>query len=321
MNKTAKIWLITAVSLIILGCILFAVIMSLNQWDLTKLSTVKYVTNTYTATNDFSNISINSDTADIQFTLSTNDKCVIVCYEEETAKHDVFVVDDTLTIRVANEKKWYEYIGLNFSKPKITIYLPKLEYQTLNIIESTGDVEIPETFLFDKIDIHISTGDVKNFASATSLIQIKTSTGDIEVKNMTSGGVDLSVSTGKITADNIVCNHYFVAEVSTGDCTIENIKCKGFSSRGTTGDIDLNHVIAEENIYIERDTGDIAFKNCDASVVEMTASTGDIIGSFLTSKNIVANTSTGRVDVPKALSGGKCVLTTSTGDIMVSISQ
>lgn len=318
MATTTKIWLITAVSLVILGCTLFAVVMSLNSWDFTRLSTVKYATNTYTATTDFSNISIDSDTADIQFTPSTNDKCVVVCYEEEHAKHDVYVQDDTLTIRVANEKRWYEYIGINFSKPKITVYLPKLEYQTLRINERTGDIEIPKTFLFDKIDIHISTGDIKNYASAKSYIQIKTSTGDIEVKNITAGSVSLSASTGKIIADSINCKYYFVTEVTTGECTIGNVKCNGFSSIGTTGDLDFRNVIAEESMQIERDTGDIAFKNCDAAVVQMTTSTGDITGSFLTDKVIVANTSTGRIDVPESFSGGKCILTTSTGNIKIT---
>ena len=321
MSKPTKIWLMTAVSLIILGLILFTVIIAVNHWDFTKLSTVKYETNTYTATRDFSNISVNSDTADIKFQLSDNDKCVIVCYEEENGKHSVYVQDDTLTIRLVNEKKWYEYIGITFSKPQITVYLPKLEYHTLTINENTGDVEIPKVFLFNKIDVHISTGEVKNFASATSHIQIKTTTGNINVKNVTTGGIHLSATTGKITAENIVCNYYFATEVSTGDCKIDNIKCKGFVSTGTTGDVVLNDVIAEEDMHIERDTGDIKFRNCDAATVLMTTSTGHITGRFLTSKTIIANTSTGRVNIPKMLYGGKCVLTTSTGDIKITIEK
>lgn len=321
MGEKTKIWLITALSLVILGLILLTVIMAVNHWDFTKLSNVKFETNTYTATRDFSNISVNSDTADIRFQPSDNENCVIVCYEEENAKHSVYVQDDTLTIRLVNEKKWYEYIGITFSKPKITIYLPKLEYQILTINENTGNIEVPKPFLFNKIDIHISTGDVKNFASATSHIQIKTTTGDIDVKNITAGGVHLSTSTGKITADNAVCNYYFVTEVTTGDCKIDNIKCKGFSSTGTTGDVALNDVIVEEDIHIERDTGDVKFNKCDGAVVLMKTTTGDITGSFLSDKIIVANTSTGRVDVPETVSGGKCVLTTNTGDIKITVQK
>ena len=40
MKKSTKIWLITATSLVALGCIIFSVVMTRNHWDFTKLSTV-----------------------------------------------------------------------------------------------------------------------------------------------------------------------------------------------------------------------------------------------------------------------------------------
>ena len=44
MGKRMKIWLIIAAALILIGCILFAGVMTVMKWDFTKLSTVKYVT-------------------------------------------------------------------------------------------------------------------------------------------------------------------------------------------------------------------------------------------------------------------------------------
>ena len=46
MRKSTKIGLIIATSLVILGCILFAGVMSKLTWDFTKLGTVDYITKT-----------------------------------------------------------------------------------------------------------------------------------------------------------------------------------------------------------------------------------------------------------------------------------
>ena len=48
-------------------------------------------------------------------------------------------------------------------------------------------------------------------------------------------------------------------------------------------------------------------------------STGDVNGTLLSEKIFITDTSTGRVSVPKTTSGGKCEITTSTGDINIGI--
>ena len=66
MRKTAKIWLVIAASLVFVGLIMFAAVMSEYKWDFSKLSTGKYETNTYEISEEFSNLSMNTDTADIK---------------------------------------------------------------------------------------------------------------------------------------------------------------------------------------------------------------------------------------------------------------
>ena len=53
----------------------------------------------------------------------------------------------------------------------------------------------------------------------------------------------------------------------------------------------------------------------------MEASTGDIKGSFLTNKIFIAKTNTGDIEVPKTSAGGRCELSTNTGDIKVRIAK
>ena len=319
MRKTAKIWLVIAASLVFVGLIMFAAVMSEYKWDFSKLSTGKYETNTYEISEEFSNLSMNTDTADIIFALSDDGKCRVECYEEEKAKHSVAVQENTLVIKMIDEKSWYDYIGINFGSPKITVYLPKAEYTSLFINGSTGDIEIPKNFKFEGVDISLSTGDVNFFASASKLIIIKTSTGTICVENTSAGTLDLSASTGRITVSNVICGGDANINVSTGRTNLNNIECKNLTSSGDTGNISLNNVIAAEKFSIKRNTGDVRFDGSDAAEILVETDTGDVTGTFLSEKTFFVETDTGSVDVPESITGGRCEITTNTGDIELDI--
>ncbi|MBE6671636.1 MAG: DUF4097 domain-containing protein [Ruminococcaceae bacterium] len=321
MRKTTKIWLIIAASLIVIGLVMFAAVMTSFDWDFTKLNTYEYETNTHEINEKFNNISINTDTADIIFTVSDDDKCKIICYEQENLKHSVDVQNDTLTIKIDEEVKWYDRIGINFGSPSITIYLPMDEYASLHIKGSTGDIEIPDKFKFENVDISLSTGDVKFLSSASGLLKIKTSTGNIQAKNISVGSLKLSVSTGNVSLSKVNCEGDINIKVSTGRSNITDTRCKNVISNGSTGDITLTNVIATKKFSLKRSTGDIKFDRCDAYELSVKTDTGDVKGSLLTDKIFIPQTDTGKVNVPKSTTGGKCEITTDTGDIIISIND
>lgn len=299
MTKKTKIWLITATFLLLTGCVIFGGVMTVYKWDFSKLSTNKYETNKYDINDNFKNISVNVKTADIVFVPSENAKAEVVCHEQDNAKHEVSVINDTLTIKLVDERKWYEYIGINFRTPKITVYLPQGEYGNLNIDSSTGDTKIPSNHTYNSIDISASTGDVECRASALESIKIKLNTGDIDIENITAENVDLTVTTGEIE--------------------LKEVSCKNLSSNGSTGHITLKNVIAKEKFAIERSTGDVKFELCDANEIFVKTDTGDVKGSLLFDKVFITQTDTGSVNVPKTITGGRCEITTDTGDIKITV--
>lgn len=274
-NKT-KIWLIVAVFLILIGFIILFGIMSILKWDFSKLSTFKYETNNYEINKNYENISINTNTANVVFVLSEDTKTSVVCYEETKMKHSVAVKNNTLSIEVVNTRKWYENIGINFGSPEITVSLPKNEYGNLFI---------------------------------------KTSTGNIYTENISAETVSLSASTGRITLSNLNCKADLNLKVSTGKTILKDIECKNLISTGSTGNISLENVIASEKFSIKISTGDVSFKDCDASEIFVETDTGNVKGNFLSDKVYITETDTGRIDVPKTTSGGKCEIKTDTGDI------
>lgn len=319
MRTRTKVWLIIAASFVLVGCVVFGGVMTMFKWDFTKLSTVNYETNTYEVNDVFDGISINTDTANIIFALSDDGECRVECCEKEKVKHVVTVKDNKLVIETASKEHWYDYIGINFGSPKITVYLPKTEYASLLIKESTGNIEIPTAFTFKDVDISLSTGSVDFSASASEKIQIKTSTGDICVENISAGALDLSVSTGKVTVSGVKCEGDVTVGVSTGKASVTDTQCKSLISSGSTGDISLDNVIAAEKFSVQRSTGDVKFESCDAAEIYVKTDTGDVTGSLLSDKVFITKTDTGSISVPNSVTGGRCEITTDTGDIEIKV--
>lgn len=319
MSKKMKIWLIIAASLVLVGGIIFGVMMTILKWDFKQLSTTKYETNNYKIDENYENISIVSGSADIEFILCESSESSVICHELENVNHSVTVQNDTLVIEVIDKRKWYEYIGINFGTPKITVYVPQSENSGLSIKSSTGDVKIPKDFKFESIDISQSTGDVKSYASASGVIKIKTSTGDINVENVIAGMLDLSVSTGRVTISNVNCEGDVTIDVSTGRTNITDMQCQNFISGGSTGDISMKNVIATSEFSIERSTGDVKVDCCDAAEIYVETDTGYVTGNLLTDKVFITQSDTGEIDVPKTMTGGRCEIKTDTGDIRISI--
>lgn len=283
MCKSTKIWLIAASLLIVIGFIMFAATMTVHNWDFTQLSTQKYQTNTYQLKEVFSEITIKTDTADIVFAAAEDGVAKVVCHEMENGKHSVSVQDGTLSILLEDHREWYEYIGIHIGNPRITVY-------------------IPQGFQFTSI-------------------KVKASTGGIYAEDLSTDSLELSVSTGQIKVSDVTCKNNVAIHVSTGKADITGLKCANLISTGDTGDITLRNVIASEKLSIERDTGDVRFEDCDAAEIIVETDTGDVQGTLLTGKEFIVESDTGSVNVPKNTTGGKCRISTDTGDIKISISN
>lgn len=304
-----------------LSILLLLIIFCMMILTMTACSSMNYETNIHEINEEFNNISIKTDTADIAFVPSNDGMCRVVCYEDAKKNHSVEVQNGTLTLDGVNNKKWYDYIGINIDPPKITVYLPEAEYSSLIIEESTGDIDILRDFKFKSIDVSLSTGDVKCYASAAEAIKIAASTGDICAESISASSLDITVSTGKVTVSDMTCDGNITIGVSTGKTYLTDIVCKNLISTGRTGDISLKNVISTEKISVERSTGDVTLDRSDAAELFITTSTGDVEGSLLTDKVFITKTDTGRINVPNSITGGRCEITTETGDTKISISD
>lgn len=280
MSKGAKVWLIIAGTLVLIGCMIFGGVMMRLNWNFLKLSTNRHVTNEHKITQEYKSVSVATDTADILFAPSETAETTVVCHEREGELHSVMVREGILEITLDDTRKWYEHIGISFGSTKITVYLPQKEFES---------------------------------------IAVKTTTGDIQLEDLSANTLELNVSTGKIEATDIACKGDLQAAVSTGDAILKNITCQNLISRGNTGKLSLTRVIAKGRFDLERSTGDLYFDGCDAAEIFSVTDTGDVRGTLLTDKVFMAQSDTGRIEVPKSVNGGRCEITTDTGDIKISV--
>ncbi len=318
MKKSALIWLIIAIALIIVGCLLFAVVLFTHNFDFKKIGTQTYETNTYEISEEFDKISIDVSTTDISFALAEDGKCKVICKDREKEKHAVSVENGTLNIRVNDTRKWYDYIGIFTENLTVTVYLSEKEYSSLSIQTHTGNIEIPVTIRFAELDITGNTSNITCRAAISNQIKIKTDTGDIKVSNSLPKEVYLSTATGKIDINGLICNRLLV-ETDTGNINLINVMDVGSVQIETdTGDIKLAYCMVD-TLQIETDTGDVKLEQCDADSIDIETDTGNVTGTLLSPKIFVTKTSTGKVQVPNTTTGGTCNIKTSTGNIKITI--
>ncbi|MBO5998091.1 MAG: DUF4097 family beta strand repeat protein, partial [Lachnospiraceae bacterium] len=167
----------------------------------------------------------------------------------------------------------------------------------------------------------LDTGDVHCLAPANGDITLKTSTGHIFVSDLTAAAMRLTTDTGRIEVSDADIKGRIDLKVSTGRVTLENVTCSDLTSDGDTGRLIMTNVVVPGEFNLERSTGDIELNGCDAGTIYIKTDTGDVSGTLLSDKIFVTDSDTGKIKVPGTTTGGKCEITTDTGDITIEIKQ
>jgi hypothetical protein len=198
----------------------------------------------------------------------------------ESKKTPHTVTAENGTLQISSARGWTDVFDLCFEERTVTVYLPENVYEKLSI---------------------------------------ETSTGDVTIEALSAGTIECTVSTGHIRMRNVACTGDVTIGITTGKTDLEGLTCRDLQSGGSTGDVVLRDVLANGRISIERSTGDVTFRNSDAAEIRVETSTGDVTGTLRTEKVFTTKSSTGDIRVPDSVSGGKCEITTVTGDIEIRI--
>lgn len=318
MKKAA---LIIAAILLIAGIIIGVVAFASAKFDYHMFETMSTELKEYPVEAEFSSIEIHGNTEIIRFERSSDGTAHVSCRETKRNTHTVKAEDGTLKIVSEETTGWRNFIDISFEKELITVYLPNDAYEMLSIEMQTGDAEVPDWLTFGSAVIHGSTADVRFDAKVDHTLSIETSTGDISLNGVSAEAIDCTATTGDVRMTNAVCRGDVSVKVSTGETILNGLTAAGFTSKGSTGDIVLENVLIDGTLSIERSTGEVTFRNSDAAEILVKTSTGDVTGTLLTDKIFKAHSSTGDIRVPDSVAGGKCEITTTTGEIWIRIAE
>ena len=336
MRKSTAVWFVIGGVLILVGATIFCTVMSILNWNFLALDTNKYETNVYESDESVGDVKMDLTTADVTFLASEDGKIKVVCYENSKNKHSVRVKNGVLSIGNNDLRKWYNYIGINFDSPKVTVYLPSNNGFGLEMNITTGDVKIAKEFKLFDVDIHASTGDVECLAYSAKNIKIEGTTGDVKIAGTEAKSVEIKVTTASCSLENVKLERVKMV-CGTGNITLNNVAVESFASLHTSsGDIAMKELTVGESTYIHTTTGDVKFKggfgaelsveattgdvmfdNFDANKMDIKTTTGSVTGILRTSKHFMVNTTTGDVNVEKYWRGYECNVRTTTGDVSI----
>ena len=281
MKKSTFIALIVAAALVVLGILTAVTGLALGGFEWQTLERTQMHSHSVTVSEDFLYIDIDVTTANVRILPSNDGTCHASVREYGDASYNIEVKDDTLFI--TDTKNWYDFeemFSLSFRSPSIDLYLPEAYCDLLQLELTTGDVLIDKAITYGRIEIKGTTGDIHLLASAKEAVSIKTTTGDVTLSDMT--------------------------------CTDARIKV-------TTGDVELVRVLISEKLTVDAVTGDVELSESDAAEIEISVTTGNVEATLLTGKHFTVHTTTGDISYPNNSTGGKCRITTTTGDIEIKI--
>ncbi len=226
-----------------------------------------------------------------------------------------------------------------------------------NIKTTSGNI-VDKNTKSEKISLTATSGDIwLESANVTETLEVKTSSGDITLKKVKGGAKftaehtsgNLRVEDGEF-ADTVM-------EATSGDTTLMSINTASLSAKAASGDLWLGTVQATRNMTLKTSSGDITVKKAtladtaieatsgevyvddaksgefdcqttsgdivlkrfDADNMTLKASSGDVNVKLLNNKNYTVHTGSGSAHYPESGGNGTCKVTTTSGDVRISV--
>ncbi len=257
MTKAKKAWIIASAVLIVIGIGMAAVGIFNMDFDFTRLDTMKYTEKTYSVSNDFSNIKIDTVMGKVSFEKSEDGKCTVACFEGENTEFSVNVVDSTLYVIYTDNRKWYQHIGVSFGSPDITVYLPKTAYERLEITTVSDDIELSRDFTFSDVAVESTSGKIYVNSCIWDNFSAKTVSGDITLNRINvSGNISTETVSGNLKFTE--CDAEKISfESTSGDVKGSVLTDKLFDFSTVSGDVELPKSAGEQICKIRTTSGNI----------------------------------------------------------------
>ncbi len=319
MKNWVKTLLMVAGILTIAGLGIFITVWAVNDFEIDKINTYEYTTNTYQIEEEFTDVAIDVEISNISLIKAEEDQVKIVCNESKRTKYNISVANNTLMIETKNSYKWSSFFNFGaWKKEKLELYLPENLYNKLEVKNDMGNVVVNKEIKFKEIKVESSTGNLELYASINKIV-VEMDTGNIKINDVNASTIDLKTSTGIHTLTNVTASSNIYLKTDTGPINLTGVRAVNLRINVETGRVKLNDVIASGRLDVTTSTGSVTLTDCDAGEIYIKTSTGTVNGTLLSPKTFYATSEFGRINVPKTTTGGRCEIETSTGSIKIEI--
>ncbi len=284
MKKSKKIVIFSSLGAVLAGLIIVAAILGSVQFDFGKLSSEHFRTHdAYPVDEPFEKVEVETINGDIVIRQSSGKYCKVTCSISEHVTYDVKSENGTLKIKQNDSRQWYEHLGVIWEPPYgVVVELPAKTYEKLSIKTTSGKVWVHNRD-FRRADISSISGNIQLLGCSAGRVKTATTSGDIQLLNTNTTSLELVTTSGEIWLSDTN---------STGTAAISSV------------------------------SGDVLLYAFDAPNMKVSTISGDVDATLLSGKNFLVQSRSGDVDVPLSdPSGGTCEITTTSGDIGVSVHQ
>ncbi|MBQ9778850.1 MAG: DUF4097 family beta strand repeat protein [Clostridia bacterium] len=323
-----KIWAL-ALILLVSGLALMLCVLAVSGFSFTAISTLSFTESSVDLTD--------AEITDIEIDTGFFDVVILPTEEGEGASvrhagcaeyfHMIELTDGKLSIRVVDNRAWYQKIGIfntTDELSKLELRLPKGIYRNLKITTASGDTTVNDTaFVFDTAAVFTASGDTQLFATVGKECQVNSASGDIEITNMTGGPIIATTASGDIVIADCTPRDLYI-ESASGDITLARILLTESTTRleSASGEISLTDVLGGIGCSLEIKTasGDVSMLQSDAGHIVIDTTSGEVKMRLLSGKDFQVSSTSGDLDYPASDStGGICRVETTSDDVEISV--
>ena len=242
---------LSIIALLITGLMIYLITFNHNFMSLSK--EIHKYEKSYSL-NDFNKIKINTSNYDIE--IKENDVNNIRYEVYSSKENNTKSIISNNTLNIFNEQTTNICIGFCFSsRERIVLYFPKKIKINVDVITSSGDINIGS---FENIDITIKTSSGDILANLLDEANIRTHSGDIKIDKL--NVINVQTNSGDITLNELSMKDNSNIETNSGDVSIKNIGECFIDAKSSSGDINIkdNNRLSKNELKIKTDSGDIA---------------------------------------------------------------
>lgn len=318
MKKFIKISLIAAGALCLTGIILFATAILLGGNNLKGMDNMEKTE--YTFEEQLSNVQVESIFGKVDILPSEDNTCKVVCEETEKAPYTVKAENGTLKVVQQDNYRWFDRILQLFNfKASVALYLPDNVYNNISVENTSGSVEAASEISTENAAITTVSGSVRTSMDVKASLVCTATSGSVIVKAGACNNVSLASTSGRIELSGAQAQGDIRITDTSGRISIKDVSCNNLYVKITSGSTELANTLVKGKMDIDSTSGSIKLEKCDAGDINIKNTSGRVSGTLLSGKQFVAESTSGRVDVPQSSGDSMCRIRTESGGIHIEV--